>query len=256
MESCRLSRRGLLDVVLLGAVGLALRPSISGAADLASGHRPRIATPNLAEDPIAVPVRVSVEHPMEPGHFIESLDIVLATDPVPRKGTFRFTPANGRAEVAFPMRSGVGGLLEVTATCSRHGRFVGTRELRVAGDGCAVDLETPAKNRARHPKLRVTDTPWGRGVVEVLARLDHESDTGLRSIGGKYVRVRPEFFLRQMRVYLGRRMVSDFRFTSALSPSPIIRFPLKITGEQRLRVVFLNSEGRQWEATQLIRPPA
>jgi hypothetical protein len=34
-------------------------------------------------------------------------------DPVPSKGKFLFTPANGRAWVAFPMRLGAGGLLRV-----------------------------------------------------------------------------------------------------------------------------------------------
>ncbi|MGH7325605.1 MAG: thiosulfate oxidation carrier complex protein SoxZ, partial [Candidatus Rokuibacteriota bacterium] len=88
------------------------------------------------------------------------------------------------------------------------------------------------------------------------ARLDHGSDTGLLLKAGRYVRVRSEFFLKEMHVYLGRQKISEFRFTSALSPNPIIRFPLKVTGAEALRVVFVNSEGQRWEASELIRPTA
>jgi desulfoferrodoxin (superoxide reductase-like protein) len=45
--------------------------------------------PKLAEDPTAVPVRVSVDHPMERDHFIESVEVILDADPVPHKGTYR-----------------------------------------------------------------------------------------------------------------------------------------------------------------------
>lgn len=109
-------------------------PPDAGAQLLEREHRPTLDAPSLAENPVAVPVRFTVDHPMEPGHFIESMEIVLETDPVPHKGTYRFPPANGRAGVSFPMRSGAGGTLKAIVTCSRHGRFVGRRELRIAGD--------------------------------------------------------------------------------------------------------------------------
>ncbi|MGH7326654.1 MAG: thiosulfate oxidation carrier protein SoxY, partial [Candidatus Rokuibacteriota bacterium] len=210
MNGCPLSRRQLLEMTLLGAAGLFLDPAGAGAQLLEREHRPTLDAPNLAEYPIAVPVRVSVDHPMAPSHFIESVEVVLETDPVPEKGTYQFTPANGRAWVSFPMRSGAGGLLKAIATCSRHGRFVGTRELRVAGDGCASDLDAAAKDRLGNPKLRVLRAPQVGEVVEVLARLDHGSDTGLLLKAGRYVRVRSEFFLKEMHVYLGRQKISEF----------------------------------------------
>lgn len=254
VKRCQLSRRDLLEVTLLGAAGLFLEPAIAGAQSLERDHRPTLDVPSIAENPTAVPVRVSVDHPMEPGHFIESLEIVLETDPVPHKGTYRFTPANGRARVSFPMRSGAGGPLKAIATCSRHGRFVGTRELRVAGDGCASDPDVVAKQQPGNPRLRVMGSVRVGEVVEILAKIDHDSDTGLRVKDGTYMRFRPEFFVKEMRAYLGRRRISEFRFTSALSPNPIIRFPLKVSGADTLRVVFVNSEGQQWETRELIRP--
>src|SRR3972149_44894 len=69
---------------------------------------------------------------MEPEHYVRSLEVTLATDPVPKKGTFLFTARSGRASVAYQMRSGQGGELTVVAECSRHGRFETKRRVRDA----------------------------------------------------------------------------------------------------------------------------
>jgi desulfoferrodoxin (superoxide reductase-like protein) len=225
---------------------------MSSAATAPSGHEVILDAPKLAEDPTAVPVRISVDHPMERDHFIQSVEVILEADPVPHKGTYRFSPGNGQARIAFPMRSGTGGVLKAIATCNRHGRFVGTREVRVGGDGCAVESDGP-RARAGNPRIRVMGTPKLGDVVEVAVKLDHETDTGFRLKDAKYVRARPEFFVREMQVFLGRERISEFRLTSALGSNAIVRFPVRLTAAAPLRVVIVNSEGRRWEATEPIR---
>lgn len=252
MDRAPLSRRGVLGLALVGAAGIVLRPAAIEAGTAAFEHRPTIGVPNLAEDPTAVPVRVSVEHPMERDHFIESVELILETDPVPHKGTYRFTPANGRARLSFPMRSGTGGVLKAIVWCNRHGRVVGTRELRVGGDGCASEPDG-SRGRPGNPRIRVMGVPKLGEVVDVAVKLDHESDTGLRLRNGKYTRVRPEFFVREMQVFLGGQRISDFRLTPALSSNAILRFPVLVRGASTLRVVVVNSEGQRWDATEEIR---
>ena len=113
------SRRALL----LGGTLTFLAPSwLYAQPDLGREHRPVIDSPTLAEDPSAVPLQVSVNHPMEPEHFIRSIEIRLDHDPVPYKGKFLFTPANGLAAVAFHMRSGAGGVVAATrgSVCRRR----------------------------------------------------------------------------------------------------------------------------------------
>lgn len=253
MSLIPVNRRRVLGFALCGAAGTVLGPALGEAQTLTSGHQPIVEVPSLAENPIAVPVRVSIDHPMDRDHFIESVEIVLDADPVPHKGTYRFTPANGRARIAFPMRSGTGGLLKATASCNRHGRFVATKEMQVSGDGCAVESDGP-RARPGNPRVRVMGVPKLGEVVEVAAKLEHESDTGLRLKDGKYTRVRPEFFVREMQIFLGDQRISEFRLTSALSSNAIVRFPVRVTGPSTLRVVVVNSEGRRWEATEPIRP--
>jgi sulfur-oxidizing protein SoxY len=244
-----ISRRRLLAGSL--AVGLArvMDPAWShGQGKPADPHSVRIDLPILADDPAAVPFEVSVDHPMDPDHFIRSLEVTLPTDPVPYKGKFHFTPDNGRPWVAFQFRSGIGGVLTVVGECTRHGRFVGTREVRVSEGGCATAPDRTVRERIGNPQIRLPRSLRPGEVVEVRTRLDHASYTGLVLKGGKFVRELPEFYVKQMLVYVENQKVSEFEMTSAVSPNPLIRFPLKVGGGGTLRVVFVNSEGQRWEA--------
>jgi predicted secreted protein len=243
------SRRALL----LGGALLLATPARSRAdAALEREHRPIITAPSLAEDPHAVPIQVAVNHPMEADHFIRSLEIALDADPVPDKGTYLFTPANGQAAVALSMRSGVGGTLRVTAECSRHGRFAATRDIRVTEGGCAAAPDM-SRDRLGQPRLRLPESVRAGEIVQVRAKVDHNSYTGLILKGGRYVREAPEFFVKQLLVFFDDQRVSEFRLTSAVSANPLIRFPLKVARSGTVRVVFVSSEGGRWEAAQPIR---
>lgn len=243
------SRRALF----LGGTLTLLMPSALRAQPAPEGeHRPLINAPTLSEDPSAVPLQVSVNHPMEPDHFVRSIEIRLDNDPVPYKGKFFFTPANGQAAVAFQMRSGAGGLLKALAECSRHGRFVSTKEVRVAEGGCAGPPDT-TRDRLGNPRIRLPESIRAGDVVQVRAKVDHNSYTGLVLKNGKYVREAPEFYVKQMLVFLDDEKISEFQMTSAVSANPLIRFPFKATRSGTLRVVFINSEGQRWEASQRIR---
>ncbi|OLC14057.1 MAG: hypothetical protein AUH29_11235 [Candidatus Rokubacteria bacterium 13_1_40CM_69_27] len=198
-----------------------------------------IEAPSLSEDPSAVPLQVSVNHPMEPDHFIRSIEIRLDNDPVPYKGTFVFTPANGQAAIAFHMRSGAGGLLKATAECSRHGRFTSTKEIRVAEGGCAGPPDT-TRDRLGNPRIRLPESIRAGAIVQVRAKVNHNSYTGLILKNGTYVREAPEFYVKQMLVFLDDHKISEFQMTSAVSANPLIRFPVKAARSGTLRVVFVN----------------
>ena len=247
-------RRFLLGSLAVGLTPLVLPERSSGQGRPDAAHTPRIELPVLADDPAAVPFRVSLDHPMEPDHFIRSLEVTLETDPVPGKGKFRFTPANGRAWVAFQFRSGIGGVVRVVGECTRHGRFVATREVRVTEGGCATTPDRTVRERIGSPQVRLPGSFRPGDVVEVRTRLDHASYTGLALKGGKFVRELPEFYVARMLVYVDDQQVSEFEMTSAVSPNPLIRFPLTVGGGGTLRVVFVNSEGRRWEATLPLKP--
>ena len=238
---------------LVGGTFFILTPrSAHAQSTLENEHRPIIDAPTLSEDPGAVPLQISVNHPMEADHFIRSIEIRLDKDPVPYKGKLLFTPANGWAAVAFQMRSGAGGVLRATAECSRHGRFVSTKEIRVTEGGCAGPAET-TRDRLGNPRIYVPESIRSGEVVQVRAKVDHNSYTGLVLKDGKYVREAPEFYVKQMLVSFDDQPVSEFQMTSAVSANPLIRFPFKVTRSGTLRVVFINNEGQRWEASRSLR---
>lgn len=247
-------RRFLVGSLAVGLDPLSLAERSSGQGRPDAAHSARIELPVLADDPAAVPFQVSVDHPMEPDHFIRSLEVTLETDPVPRKGKFSFTPTNGRAWLAFQFRSGIGGIVRVVGECTRHGRFVATRDVRVTEGGCATTPDRAVRERIGNPQIRLPRSFRPGDVVEVRTRLDHASYTGLALKGDTFVRELPEFYITQMLVYVDDQQVSEFEMTSAVSPNPLIRFPLTVGGGGTLRVVFVNSAGRRWEATQPLKP--
>ena len=236
------------------AWGLAFPPARAWAQGaLEREHTPHLELPILAEDSAAVPIQISVEHPMEPDHYIRSIEVTLDKDPVPWKGKFNFTPANGRAWAAFTMRSGAGGTVRAVAECSKHGRFAGTRDVRVAEGGCATGGAPIDRTRIGNPQLRLPGSLRAGQIVEVKTKVDHDSNTGLVLKGGKMVREQPEFYVKSLLVYLDGEQVSEFQMGSAISANPLIRFPLKIARSGTVKVIFVNSEGQRWETSQPVK---
>jgi predicted secreted protein len=236
-----------------GAWAAAL-PRLAGAqARSDREHRVELDVPILSEEPAAVPIRVSLDHPMEPDHHIRSIEVTIDGDPVPSKGKFVFSPQNGRAWAAYQVRSGTGGVVKAVAVCNRYGELIGTRSVRVVDGGCSTPPERSNRDRAGSPELRLPRTIRAGEPFEVRVRLLHGSYTGLVLKQGRFVRELPEYFVKQMTVWLDDQRVSEFQMTSAVSPNPLVRFPVRVSQPATLRVQFVNSEGQRWDVSEPIR---
>lgn len=250
----RMKRRSLLRGMSGSLVAVLWAPRLAGAqSGTDREHRIDLEVPILSEEPAAVPIRVGVDHPMEPDHHIQSIEVSIDHDPVPAKGKFLFTPANGRPWVSYQMRSGTGGVVRVVVVCNRHGEFRASQEVRVIEGGCSTPPERGSQDRIGSPELRLPRAVKAGEPFEVRARVSHGSHTGLVLRQGKFVRVLPEYYVRSMTVWLDDQRVSEFQMTAAVSPNPLIRFPLKVTRPATLRVQFTNSEGQRWDVSQAIR---
>lgn len=108
------------------------------ASGLEKEHLITLRLPVIAEDGANVPLVVSMEHhPMEPDHYIKSLQVLNFEDPVVSKGVYRLTPLNGQAYLSLQIRSD-GGDAEVwcVAECSKHGRWAASKTVKVSLGGC------------------------------------------------------------------------------------------------------------------------
>lgn len=99
-------------------------------------HTPSLGMPPIAEDGSIVPAYVEVDHPMEPDHYIQSVEILFYGDPVVNKGRFHFTAANGQAYLSTQIRLGQSGEVVCISECNKHGKWIGVASVKVTVGGC------------------------------------------------------------------------------------------------------------------------
>jgi desulfoferrodoxin (superoxide reductase-like protein) len=250
------------------AAGLLIQPRIGRAASGASSaderlHRPAVRVPAATTNGARVPVVVEVALPMDPEHHVTALEVVNPRDPVSVKGVFHFTPANGRAYVAFQARLDEGPSTVIAASdCARHGRFSTTADVTIApgAGGCAGGAPAAGAlpDEIRPPVLRIPQLVAGDSLragdlVDVQVKIKHPNRTGLVVRDGAFVRDSEPFHLNGMDVFYERDRVSRFVLTAALSDNPLITFKLRARREGAIRVTLTNTRGQRFEATHPLR---
>src|SRR5262245_30277517 len=236
----------------------------SNASALDALHRPVLRVPASPSTGARVPISVELEHPMDLGHHITALEIADPLDPVPVKGVFRFTPASGRASVAFQARVHEGpSVVTATAHCGRHGRFTTVAPITVAagGGGCvggppaSPRLDDEIRGPIIHIPQLVADREIRAGeIVAVQVKIKHPNRTGLALRDGRFVQESEPFHLTEMDVIYAGERVSQFTLTAALSDSPMITCTLLARWKAELTVTLTNTRGQRFTATQPIRP--
>ncbi|MBI3354564.1 MAG: hypothetical protein HY034_06730 [Nitrospirae bacterium] len=99
-------------------------------------HIPTVDIPLIAEDGSMVPITVSVKHPMEPDHYIKSIEIIDDLSPITSKGLYRFKPANGEAYISTRIKLAESTNIRAVAECSKHGKWEGNADVKVTIGGC------------------------------------------------------------------------------------------------------------------------
>jgi predicted secreted protein len=238
-----LSRRRFIGLAAIAA-GLMAEPGMRQAGSeppptFEDLHRPRLHVPALTSNGARVPMVVEVPHPMLSEHRITGLQVVNPRDPVPVKGTFEFSPANGRAYVAFQARLDEGpSTVTAIADCSRHGRVAATAAVTIAegAGGCAGGAP---------PTARMAPDD----IIDVQVKTKHPNRTGLVLRDGRFVQESEPFHLNEMVVFYGSEQVSRFVLSAALSDNPLITFKLRARRQAPIRVTLANTRGQRFEAT-------
>jgi desulfoferrodoxin (superoxide reductase-like protein) len=229
------------------------------SANQAEAHTPKLIMPAMTRNGAHVPVAVKMNHPMEPGHHIRRIQFLNESDPIPSKGVFYPTPANGELYFAFQarMHSGTSTVLAI-AECNLHGSWTGRRQITIpeGQGGCATAgeaKELEVKEEILPPMIRIPElVRRGRlskgETAEVQVKFKHPSKTGLAYENKKFVQVEKPLYITSMQVFYGDRLVSRYEMTAGLSDSPFLKFKLKFVEEKPLRILFTNSDGRQFKA--------
>jgi sulfur-oxidizing protein SoxY len=237
---------------------LALDPSATAAA-LKEIHTPRLVLPAVTRNGTHVPVVVQMNHPMDQGHYIRRVQFLNESDPIPSKGIFHPTPANGEIYFAFQarMHSGTSTVLAV-AECNLHGTWTARHRITIPDGqgGCATAgaaKPAVANDEILPPVIRIPELVrrgrLTRGeVAEVQVKFKHPSRTGLAYENKKFVQVEESLYLTSMEIFHGENLVSRYEMTAGLSDNPFLKFKLKLTAAKPIRIRFTNSVGRQFSA--------
>lgn len=239
------------------------RPATAGPPAADDLHRLTLRLPAATSNGARVPVTVEAAHPMDPGHHVTTVTVVNPRDPVPLKGVFHFTPANGRAYVAFQARLDEGpSTVVATAECGRHGRFTAGAPVTIAAGagGCAGgppaagaggdEIRPPV---IRIPRLVADGRITAGDIIDVQVKTKHPNRTGLALRDGAFVQDAEPFHLRELDVFHDDERVSHFALGAALSDNPLITFKLRVRREATLRVTLTNTRGQVFEATHRLR---
>lgn len=238
---------------------LALEPAPPGDT-LKEIHTPKLILPAMTRNGNHVPIVVKMNHPMEQGHYIRRVQFRNESDPIPSKGIFHPTAANGEIYFAFQARmdSGTSTVVAI-AECNLHGTWTAGHQITISEGqgGCAtagVPKDPAAKEEIVPPVIRIPElVRRGRltkgETTEVQVKFKHPSKTGLAFENKRFVQIEEPFYITSMQVLYGERLVSRYEMTPGLSDNPFLKFKVRFTEEQPIQVVFANSRGRQFSAS-------
>ncbi len=177
--------------------------------------------PSVSEDGSAVPLELSIDHPMQDDHYIESIRVIATANPNPEVVDFYLTPMLGRAEVSSRVRVNESQTLFAVARSSSGEVFVASAEVRVTVGGC---LMTGEDNSAEFGQPRVAPprnaAPGEPSEIRTL--VTHPMETGLRE-GPDGERL-PRRLIDTLDVTYDGDTVMTVNMHTAVSENPYMRF--------------------------------
>jgi len=150
-ERTAASRRHVIkgaSALALGGLWLAGRPAEADLAkaqkllaELIGGKTPqegkvRLEMPQIAENGQTVPLTVAVDSPMTPNDYCKAIHILAEGNPEAAVCTFKFSPANGRAQFSTRMRLAQTQNVWAVAEMSDGSVWMTKTEVKVTIGGC------------------------------------------------------------------------------------------------------------------------
>jgi len=265
MSAAEISRRKFCQwsssLVLAG-----LFPSLSSEAAagqdskaLKELHTPKLTLPAMTKNGTHVPIVARMNHPLEQKHYIRQIQFLNESDPIPSKGVFHPTPANGEIFFSFQarMHSGTSTVLAI-AECNLHGKWIARQRITIpeGQGGCATagsEKQVATQEEILPPVIRIPELVrrghLAKGTTtDVQVKFQHPSTTGHAYENRKFIQVEEPFYLTSMQLFYDDRLVSRYEMTAGLSDNPFLTLKLKLTKEKQIQIVFTNSLGQQFKA--------
>ncbi|HEX5509811.1 MAG TPA: thiosulfate oxidation carrier protein SoxY [Pseudolabrys sp.] len=95
-----------------------------------------IELPEIAENGNTVPLKVSVDAPMQADNYVSDILVIADGNPLPRVVTFRFTPMSGKAVASTRIRLATTENIIAVAKTTGGQVFTGQKLVKVTIGGC------------------------------------------------------------------------------------------------------------------------
>jgi sulfur-oxidizing protein SoxY len=206
--------------------------------------------PPVVEDGGVVPISLQLNHPMEPDHYIRSIDFFDENSLIKLKAIARFSPEIGRAQLSTSIRLAKSTRLKAVAECNLHGRWLSVSpEVQVGESGCGAAIARPTLNFSGNIlKVKFLGRARKGKPRRINLTVKHPMESGITmEKDGKTTRSFPAFFMKDIRVFYGGNLVSEFQLGPGLSNNPVLGFNLQTDKNGPLKLKATNTEGQSFE---------
>ncbi|MCP5198783.1 MAG: quinoprotein dehydrogenase-associated SoxYZ-like carrier [Gammaproteobacteria bacterium] len=208
-----------------------------------------LSTPYRSEDAAFTPLRITAKIPQTPARYIESIHLFVDHNPEPEVGTFHFTPAAGRADLALRIR--IDRYTDVRAIAVlNNGEHHMVKSFVKAQGGCAIPVAIDYKQAmAGLGKIQLhtlTDKVEDGAGLPTQLRIRHPNFTGMQ-MDYKIYAVRPAHYVNSIRVLLNGEAIMTAETGISISEDPSFRFFVNPDAKGTLTAEITDTKGNSWE---------
>jgi sulfur-oxidizing protein SoxY len=211
--------------------------------------------PYRSEDAAVTPIRITSMIPQTADRYIATIHLFVDRNPEPKVGTFTFSPASGRADLAMRIRIDKYTDVRAVAILNTGEHHMVKRYVKAQG-GCAIPIAINYKKAMTglgKIQLRtVGDAVEGRGWPAQL-RVRHPNFTGMQ-MDYKIYAIRPAHYVKTIRVLLNDEPIMTAETGISVSEDPSFRFFLKATAHGELKAEISDSKGNSWSESAALSP--
>ena len=214
-----------------------------------------LSAPYRSEEAAVTPIRIKAMIAQTPERYIETIHLFVDTNPEPKVGTFHFTPATGRADLALRIRIDKYTNVRAVAVLNTGEHHMAKRFVKAQG-GCSIPIAInykKAMSDLAKIQLRALAGAVEQGGLPTQMRVRHPNFTGMQ-MDYKIYAVRPAHFVKTIRILLNDEPIMTAETGISVSEDPSFRYFLKPHSSGELTAEISDSKGRRRRETIPLAP--
>lgn len=211
--------------------------------------------PDRADDAAIVPISISSKIAQTEDRYIKSIYVFIDKNPGPLTGTFHFTPASGRADLAFRVRVNTYSPIRVIAETNNGDLHMSRRFVKATG-GCSApvgaDLDS-AMARLGKIKLKTATGDQSSQPTAVQLMISHPNLSGMQmdQVSRMYA---PAHFVRRIKVSFDGVEIFSAETSFGISENPNFRFFFVPEHKGQLSAEVLDTKDLMFSQTLQVTP--